>query len=105
MSTIQQAPNVQEDLALKSNNEETNPDYSWQERIWVLAVAGQAGLYIAFPVLAGMVIGYFLDRLFNTYILFAVLLSMAGFGAGIFLVYRWVQTTVKKRLEDMKKEK
>jgi hypothetical protein len=29
---------------------------------------------------------------------------MAGFGAGIFLVYRWVQTTVKQRLDEMKKE-
>jgi F0F1-type ATP synthase assembly protein I len=104
VSTIQQVPNVQEELALKNNQEETNQSYSWQERVWVLAVAGQAGLYIAFPVLAGMVIGYFLDRLFNTYILFAALLSLAGFGAGIFLVYRWVQTTVKDRLDKMKKE-
>ena len=69
-----------------------------------MAVAGQAGMYIAFPVLLGLVIGYFLDRLLGTYILFAALLSMAGFGAGIFLVYRWVQTTVKQRLDEMKKE-
>jgi F0F1-type ATP synthase assembly protein I len=69
-----------------------------------LAVAGQAGLYIAFPVLFGMVIGFFLDKQFGTILLFAVLLSMTGFGAGIFLVYRWVNTTVKKRLADMKKE-
>jgi F0F1-type ATP synthase assembly protein I len=89
---------------LNNEQEETAQKTPWQERIWVLAVAGQAGIYIAFPVLAGMVIGYFLDRLFNTYILFAALLSMAGFGAGIFLVYRWVQTTVKDRLDEMKKE-
>jgi F0F1-type ATP synthase assembly protein I len=89
---------------LNNEQEETAQITPWQERIWVLAVAGQAGIYIAFPVLAGMVIGYFLDRLFNTYILFAALLSMAGFGAGIFLVYRWVKTTVKDRLDEMKKE-
>jgi len=104
VSTIQQAPNVQEELVLKTNKEETNQDYSWQKRVWVLAVAGQAGLYIAFPVLLGLFIGYLLDRQFGTYILFAVLLSMAGFGGGVFLVYRWVNTTVKKRLDEMKKE-
>ena len=86
------------------NKDETNQNTNWQDRIWVLAVAGQAGLYIAFPVLFGMVIGYFLDQLFGTILLFAVLLSMAGFGGGVFLVYRWVNTTVKKRLADMKKE-
>ena len=89
---------------MKTKDEEASQDYNWQERIWVLAVAGQAGFFIAFPVLVGMVIGYFIDRLFNTYILFAALLSMAGFGAGIFLVYRWVKTTVKDRLKEMKKE-
>lgn len=89
---------------MNNEQQETAKNTPWQERIWVLAVAGQAGIYIAFPVLAGLVIGYFLDRLFNTYILFAALLSMAGFGAGIYLVYRWVQTTVKDRLDEMKKE-
>ena len=89
---------------MNTDQEETAQRFPWQERIWVLAVAGQAGLYIAFPVLAGMAVGYFLDRLFNTYILFAALLSMVGFGAGVFLVYRWVQTTVKQHLDKMKKE-
>jgi F0F1-type ATP synthase assembly protein I len=89
---------------LNINKDETNQNSNWQDRIWILAVAGQAGLYIAFPVLFGMVIGFFLDKQFGTILLFAVLLSMTGFGAGIFLVYRWVNTTVKKRLADMKKE-
>lgn len=89
---------------MNSNQEETAKTTPWQERIWVLAVAGQAGLYIAFPVLAGMIIGYFLDRQFETIILFSVLLSFTGFGGGIYLVYRWVKTTVHQRLEEMKKE-
>lgn len=89
---------------MNTDQEDTVQKSPWQERVWVLAVAGQAGLYIAFPVLLGLVIGYFLDRLLGTYILLAALLSMAGFGAGIFLVYRWVQTTVKQRLDEMKKE-
>lgn len=85
-------------------NENTTKKTPWQERIWVVAVAGQAGIFIAFPVLLGMVAGYFLDRQFGTYILFSVLFSMAGFGAGIFLVYRWVKTSVQQRLDEMKKE-
>jgi F0F1-type ATP synthase assembly protein I len=89
---------------LNINKNETNQNSNWQERIWVLAVAGQAGLYIAFPVLFGLVVGYFLDQQFGTILLFAVLLSMAGFGSGVYLVYRWVNTTVKKRLAEMKKE-
>ena len=89
---------------MKNDHEENPQETPWQERVWVLAVAGQAGMYIAFPVLIGMVIGYFLDRLLGTKILFAAFLSLAGFGAGIFLVYRWVQTTVKTRLTEKKKE-
>ncbi|MCJ7732963.1 MAG: AtpZ/AtpI family protein [Anaerolineales bacterium] len=87
------------------NTELEKPDQTkWQERIWVMAVAGQAGLFIAFPVILGVGIGILLDRQFNTIILFTVLFSMAGFGAGAFLVYRWVKTSVQKRLENKKKE-
>jgi len=89
---------------LDSKNENAPREKPWQERVWVVAVAGQAGIYIAFPVLLGMVVGFYLDRQFGTYILFSVLLSMAGFGAGIFLVYRWVKTSVQQRLDEMKKE-
>lgn len=76
----------------------------WQERIWILAVAGQAGFLIAFPVIVGVAVGIMLDRQFNTIILFTILLATAGFGAGAFLVYRWVKTTVYKRLQKQKKE-
>ncbi len=89
---------------MDSNNENTGQEKHWQERIWIVAVAGQAGIYIAFPVLLGLAIGLFLDRQFGTVILFSILLSMSGFGAGIFLVYHWVKTTVKQRLDEMKKE-
>ena len=89
---------------MNTGEEQTNQDSKWQERIWVMSVAGQAGLFIAFPVILGFAVGLLLDRQFNTVILFSVLLAMAGFGGGVFLVYRWVQTTVKKRLADRKKE-
>lgn len=83
---------------------QTNQETKWQDRIWVLSVAGQAGLFIAFPVILGFVVGLLIDRQLNTVILFSVLLAMTGFGAGVYLVYRWVQTTVKKHLADRKKE-
>ena len=89
---------------MNTSEEQTNQDTKWQERIWVLSVAGQAGLFIAFPVILGFVVGLLLDRQFNTVILFSVLLAMAGFGGGVYLVYRWVQTTVKKHLADRQKE-
>jgi len=89
---------------LNTSEEQTDQDPKWQERIWVLSVAGQAGLFIAFPVILGFGLGLLLDRQFNTVILFSVLLAMAGFGGGVYLVYRWVQTTVKKHLADRQKE-
>lgn len=89
---------------MNTGEEQTNQETKWQERIWVLSVAGQAGLFIAFPVILGFVVGLLLDRQFNTVILFSVLLAMAGFGGGVYLVYRWVQTTVKKHLADRQKE-
>ena len=104
MSKIQIAPDVLEEPYLKTNNEDTAQNTKWQERIWVLALAGQAGLFIAFPVLLGLVVGYLIDRQLGTYILFAILFVTAGFGAGIFLVYRWVKDSVQKRLEETKKE-
>jgi len=55
---------------LDSKNENAPREKPWQERVWVVAVAGQAGIYIAFPVLLGMVVGFFIDRQFGTYILF-----------------------------------
>ena len=89
---------------MNTGEEQTNQDTKWQDRIWVVSVAGQAGLFIAVPVILGFVVGLLIDRQLNTVILFSVLLAMAGFGGGVFLVYRWVQTTVKKHLADRKKE-
>jgi F0F1-type ATP synthase assembly protein I len=89
---------------LNNHQEETNQSSKWQDRIWIMSVAGQAGLFIAFPVILGFGVGLLLDRQFNTIILFSVLFAMAGFGGGVFLVYRWVQNTVKKRLDERIKE-
>jgi F0F1-type ATP synthase assembly protein I len=104
VSKIQQVQVFHEEQQLNNHHDETNQSSKWQERIWILAVAGQAGFLIAIPVLLGFGVGILLDRQFNTIILFAVLLAMAGFGGGEFLVYRGVKGTVHKRLEEQKKE-
>lgn len=89
---------------MNNEHEETNQSSQWPERIWIMAVAGQAGLYIAIPVIAGFGLGLLLDRQLNTIILFAVLFAMLGFGGGAYLVYNWVKNTVAKRMEEKKKE-
>ena len=104
VSKIQQVQVFHEEMQLNNQQDETIQGSKWQDRIWVMSVAGQAGLFIAFPVILGFAAGLLLDRLLNTVILFSVLLAMVGFGGGVFLVYRWVQTTVKKHLDKRKKE-
>jgi F0F1-type ATP synthase assembly protein I len=89
---------------LNNHQDETTQNQKWPERIWILAVAGQAGLYIAIPVIAGFGLGLLLDRQLNTIILFAALFAMLGFGGGAYLVYRWVKGTVARRMEEQEKE-
>lgn len=89
---------------MNNHQEETNQSSKWQDRIWIMSVAGQAGLFIAFPVILGFGLGLLLDRQLNTVILFSVLFAMTGFGGGVYLVYRWVQDNVKKRLDERIKE-
>lgn len=89
---------------MNNNHDETNQNSKWPERIWIMAVAGQAGLYIAVPVIAGFGLGFLIDRQLNTIILFAVIFAMLGFAGGAYLVYRWVKNTVAKRMEEQKKD-
>lgn len=104
MSTIQQMQVFHEKQNEEPMTEETSRNSKWPERIWILAVAGQAGFYIALPVILGFILGLLLDRQLNTIILFAVLFAMLGFGGGAYLVYRWVKITVAKRMQEQKKE-
>lgn len=78
--------------------------YKWQDTLWVLAIGGEAGLMIAVPVLLGLGAGYFLDRTLGTLPWITLLLTVAGMVGGPVLVYRWVSTTVKDRLEKKSKE-
>ena len=76
----------------------------WRDSLWVVGLAGQAGLYIALPVVLGLFLGYFIDQLLGTVFLFALMFTMVGFIGGVILIYRWVKNTVQKRLEEMKQD-
>lgn len=87
-----------------NDNKSTEKKYNWQETLWVLTIGGEAGLLIAVPVLLGLGLGYLLDTSFGTLPLFTLLLTVAGMIGGPILVYHWVRTTVKDRLDKQAKE-
>ena len=89
---------------MNNNQAETNNKPTWQNNLWVLGIAGQAGMYIALPVVLGLFLGYFIDKLLGTIFLFALLFTMVGFIGGVILVYRWVKNNVSSRLEEMKQD-
>lgn len=82
----------------------TEKKYNWQDTLWVLTIGGEAGLLIAVPVLLGLGLGYLLDKSFGTLPWITLLLTTAGMIGGPILVYRWVRTTVKDRLDKQAKE-
>jgi F0F1-type ATP synthase assembly protein I len=79
--------------------EKSEKKYNWQQTVWVLAVGGQAGLLLAFPVLFGLVAGYLLDRNLGTLPIVTLILTLVGMVSGPILVYRWVRTNVQRRLK------
>lgn len=87
-----------------NDQKSTEKKYNWQDTLWVLAIGGQAGLLIAIPVLLGLGLGYLLDRTLGTLPWITLLLTVAGMVGGPILVYRWVSTTVKDKLEQKTKE-
>jgi predicted F0F1-ATPase subunit len=71
---------------------------------WVLAVASQSGLSIALPVLIGLALGYWLDTRFGTLPWLTLLLTLIGAAIGPVITYRWVISSVRRRLEKEKDE-
>jgi F0F1-type ATP synthase assembly protein I len=72
---------------------------TWADAGWVLAMAAQGGLMIALPVLVGLVLGYWLDNQLNTLPWLSLVLTLVGATAGPIMLYRWVTTAVKERIE------
>ncbi|RLC84949.1 MAG: hypothetical protein DRJ03_12935 [Chloroflexi bacterium] len=80
------------------------PSINWTEAIWVLGMGAQGGLMIALPVLAGLALGFLLDNRFDTLPLISLILTAIGGIVGPIILYRWVVSTVKQRMESKQDE-
>ena len=76
----------------------------WTEAAWVLAMAAQGGLMVAFPVLAGLALGFWLDTRFGTLPWISLVLTLIGGTVGPIMLYRWVTSAVKQRMEQKQDE-
>ncbi len=75
---------------------------SFKDVVWVLAVASQGGLSIALPVLIGLAVGYWTDTRLGTLPWFTLFLTLIGAAIGPIITYRWVISSVQRRLEKEK---
>ncbi len=76
----------------------------WKEAIWAIAVATQAGGAIAFPVLMGLAVGWWIDNRLHTLPWITLLLTLVGIVVGPIIAYRWVTGSVKQHMRDRNKE-
>lgn len=65
----------------------TDPEPSLGRRFGQIGILGWM---IVIPVLLGIVIGSWLDRLLNTGITLSAALTMAGAALGLWLAFRWM---------------
>jgi len=77
---------------------------SFKDVVWVLAVASQSGLSIALPVLIGLAVGYWIDTRFGTLPWLTLFFTLIGAAIGPVITYRWVISSVRRRLEERKDE-
>lgn len=59
-----------------------------------LALIGQLGLIMVVCILAGLLGGWYLDKLLNSSPVLTLVLAMAGAAAGMLAVYRLVMKTI-----------
>ncbi len=74
-------------------------DMNVRDVIWVLAVGSQVGLSIALPVIAGLAVGYWIDMRLGSLPWITLLLTLIGTAVGPVITYRWVISSVRRRLE------
>ena len=79
-------------------------DMNMKDVFWVLAVGSQVGLSIALPVIAGLALGYWIDMRLGSLPWITLLLTLIGAAVGPVITYRWVISSVQRRLEDGKDE-
>ena len=75
------------------------PGGQWADAAWVLAMGAQGGLMIALPVLTGLAVGFWLDKRFDTLPWISLALTLVGATVGPIMLYRWVMSTVLRRVE------
>jgi F0F1-type ATP synthase assembly protein I len=71
----------------------------WGDIAWMLAIGAQGGLMVALPVVGGLALGYLLDRRFGTLPWITLALTLIGAMAGPVVLYRWVLSVVRQRME------
>lgn len=71
---------------------------NWGDIAWVLVMGAQGGLMLAAPVLAGLVVGYWLDTSLDTLPWITLVLALLGTVTGPLLLYRWVMSVVRRRI-------
>ncbi len=76
----------------------------WAESFWVLSMAAQGGLMVAFPVLAGLALGFWLDSQLGTLPLITLVLTLIGGIVGPIILYRWVTSVVAERIKHRKQD-
>jgi len=79
-------------------------DMNMKDVFWVLAVGSQVGLSIALPVIGGLSVGYWIDMRLSSLPWITLLLTLIGTAIGPFITYRWVISSVQRRLEEGKDE-
>lgn len=84
-----------------SEEKETPQQIRWRGAIWGLAISTQGALMVAFPVLGGLALGYWLDLKFGTLPWITLVMTLIGASVGPFILFQWVKKVVKNRRERM----
>jgi F0F1-type ATP synthase assembly protein I len=72
-----------------------------KDAAWVLSLGAQGGLMLALPVVAGVAIGFWLDRLLGLgFPWLTLVMTLVGAVVGPVLLYRWVMRTVAERVQE-----
>ena len=68
---------------------------------WVLAMGAQGGVMLALPVVAGLALGFWLDRQLQLgFPWFTLIMTLVGAILGPVILYRWVMSTVAERVQE-----
>ena len=78
-------------------------DWRWtgKDVAWVLRIGAQGGVTLALPVLVGIALGYWLDRWLSlAFPWFTLILTVIGAVLGPAILYRWVVSTVARKVQE-----